>query len=64
MARPKKAENKEKTIKLEDVVLDNALKSIEKEYGKGMIMNIGETFIRALKSQKEMSIVAGIGFRW
>ena len=44
MGRPKKVENKEKTIKLEDVVLDNALKSIEKEYGKGMIMNIGETF--------------------
>ena len=37
---------------------------IDVKLSRNILNGQGEAFIRALKSQKEMSIVAGIGFRW
>ena len=37
---------------------------IDVKLSRNIFEGQGEAFIRALKSQKEMSIVAGIGFRW
>ncbi len=37
---------------------------IDVKLSRNILKNQGEAFIRALKSQKEVSIAAGMGFRW
>jgi hypothetical protein len=37
---------------------------IDVKLSRRILEGQGEAFIRALRSQKEVSIVAGIGFRW
>ncbi|PIP18977.1 MAG: hypothetical protein COX41_05340, partial [Candidatus Omnitrophica bacterium CG23_combo_of_CG06-09_8_20_14_all_41_10] len=37
---------------------------IDVKLSRSLLEGQGEAFIRALRSQKEVSIVAGVGFRW